>query len=100
MVRIAGRSLRHARRALLLSVALQSLFGVGPAAAQVPAGPIKLVVPFAPGGGQDSIARHLATELAARLGAPVVVDNKAGAGGIIAADAVAKAKPDGTTLLL
>lgn len=100
MDRIAGRSLRSTRRALLLSVALQALVGAGTAAAQAPGGPLKLVVPFAPGGGQDSIARYLATELTARLGTPVIVDNKAGAGGIIAADAVAKAKPDGTTVLL
>ena len=100
MVRLPGLSLRHARRALLLTFALQALLGTGPAAAQVPARAIKLVVPFAPGGGQDAIARYLATELAGRLGTSVIVENKAGAGGVLAADAVAKAPADGTVLLL
>jgi len=62
--------------------------------------PIKVVIPFAPGGAQDAIGRHLSVELSSRLGVPVIVENKAGAGGIIAADFVAKAPPDGTTLLL
>ena len=61
-------------------------------------GTIHLVVPFAPGGAQDVIGRYVATKLAVKLGTPVVVDNKAGAGGIIAADYVAKAAPDGNTL--
>lgn len=58
------------------------------------------MVPFAPGGAQDVIGRYLASQLGGRLGAPVVVENKAGAGGVIAADAVAKSPADGTTLLL
>jgi tripartite-type tricarboxylate transporter receptor subunit TctC len=91
---------RPARRALLLALAFTPLAGIAPAAAQVPSRPIKLVVPFAPGGGQDAIARYLATELAARLGTAVVVENKAGAGGVLAADAVAKGPADGTSLLL
>ena len=62
--------------------------------------PLHIVVPFAPGGAQDVIGRYLGTKLTARLGVPVIIDNKAGAGGVIAADAVAKAAPDGNTLLL
>jgi tripartite-type tricarboxylate transporter receptor subunit TctC len=73
------------------------------AGAQAPAAtgtPLHIVVPFAPGGAQDVIGRYLGTKLSARMGIPVVIDNKAGAGGVIAADAVAKAAADGNTLLL
>lgn len=59
-----------------------------------------LIVPFTPGSGPDAIARIIAPKLSARLGAPVVVDNKAGASGNIGTDFVAKARPDGSTLLL
>lgn len=65
-----------------------------------PTQPIKLIVPFTPGTGMDMIARIVAPKLAARLGQPVIVDNKAGASGNIGADAVAKAAPDGYTLMV
>lgn len=65
-----------------------------------PTKPIQLIVPFPPGGGSDTFGRPLAAKLTAQLGQQVVIDNRAGAGGTIGAAAVAKARPDGYTLLL
>ncbi len=64
-----------------------------------PTRPIRILVGFSPGGGTDTYARILAPRLAARVGQQVIIDNRAGAGGNIAAQAVAKAPPDGYTLL-
>ena len=65
-----------------------------------PSKPIRLVVPFQAGGATDVLARLLADKMAPKLGQPIVIDNKAGAAGIIGTDAVAKAAPDGHTLML
>lgn len=65
-----------------------------------PAKPIKLVVSYPPGGTLDAVARIIATPLAQRLGQPVIVDNRAGAGGAIGGDLVAKSAADGYTVLL
>jgi tripartite-type tricarboxylate transporter receptor subunit TctC len=89
------------RRTAILSIgaALGSIGGLA-SAQTYPAKPIKIVVGFAPGGSTDIVARLVAQELSTDLGRAVVVENKAGAGGRIAAEAVAAASPDGYTLLL
>jgi len=73
----------------------------GPALAQekYPSRPIRLVIPFAPGGGSDVTARLLGPRIADRLGQPLVIDNRPAASGVVGADIVAKAVPDGYTLL-
>ncbi|GAB3645282.1 Bug family tripartite tricarboxylate transporter substrate binding protein [Ramlibacter alkalitolerans] len=83
----------------LLLVAL-ALAGGGAFAQSYPNKPIRLVVPFPPGGSADVVARSVAQAMSQGLGQSVVVENKAGADGIIASEAVMKSPPDGYTLLL
>ena len=85
------------RRALL---ALAAGLGAGQALAQGTPAPIRILVGASPGGSTDTLARELAPEMGRLLGRTVIVENRAGAGGNLAADAVAKAAPDGLTLLL
>jgi tripartite-type tricarboxylate transporter receptor subunit TctC len=88
------------RRALLAGLSAVPLLGARRAAAQAwPSRPVRIVVGFPAGGGVDLTARPLAQRLSTRLGQPVVVENRGGAGGNIAMDLVAKAPADGYTLL-
>ncbi|HLK82782.1 MAG TPA: tripartite tricarboxylate transporter substrate binding protein [Xanthobacteraceae bacterium] len=88
--------LRSAARLVFAMLALMS-----PAAAQdYPTRPVRLVIPFPPGGSNDVVGRLVATHLAERLGKQVVVDNRAGAGGVIGTEVVAKSPADGYTLLV
>ncbi|WP_270934164.1 Bug family tripartite tricarboxylate transporter substrate binding protein [Falsiroseomonas oryzae] len=89
------------RRQALLLPSLLALPGLARAQGAVfPARPMRLVIPFTAGGSNDIVGRMIAEGMAARLGQPMVVENRGGAGGLIGNDAVAKAPPDGHTLLL
>jgi tripartite-type tricarboxylate transporter receptor subunit TctC len=83
-----------------LAAALAALLICAGAAAQVPGKPVRMIVPFPPGGGADGLARLMAPKLAGLWKEQVLVENRPGASGRIGADAVAQAAPDGTTLLM
>jgi tripartite-type tricarboxylate transporter receptor subunit TctC len=89
------------KRAQLLAFALLAALSLAVVAAEpYPTKPIRLIVPFAPGSATDSVARILAQELSQRLGQNVIVEDKPGANGQIAAVAVARSQPDGYTLFM
>lgn len=88
------------RRFATVAIAAAALWPAFAGAAEYPDKPIRMIVPYAAGGGVDNIARIVATALGARLKQPVIIDNKPGANANIGADAVAKAPADGYTLLM
>jgi tripartite-type tricarboxylate transporter receptor subunit TctC len=91
----------HSFRRLSLFVGLAAAFAAAGAAAETwPTKPIRLVVPFAPGGANDLMARTAAEGASKALGHPVVVDNKPGAGTVLGSEIVAKSAPDGYTFLV
>jgi tripartite-type tricarboxylate transporter receptor subunit TctC len=91
---------KHARIAGVLAAAVLAASGKAAMAEAWPSKTVSIIVPFATGGTTDAIARTLGQELQKSLGQPVIVENKPGAGATIGADYVAKARPDGYTVLL
>ena len=89
------------RLAMRAAIAIVTLAAAASAGAQAwPAKPIRLVLPVAPGGGADTIARLVSQKVGAAIGQQFVIDNRGGAGGNIAAEIVARAEPDGHTLVM
>ena len=99
-LRAQSRAILHPGKSLQ-ALAVAVLLGIsgGTAAQDYPNKPIRLVVPFPPGGGNDTVARTINIRLPGLLGQGVVIDYRPGAGGNIGAEIVAKAPPDGYTLL-
>src|SRR5262245_60188003 len=84
-----------------IMVALLLALGTATAAAQgYPARPVRLIIPFPPGGSNDIVGRMIGAQLTERLGQQVIADNRGGAGGVIGTEAAARAQPDGYTLLI
>lgn len=98
-MRLLGHSKGFLLRYQLLALA-SAVLHVSPALAQFPSKPIRVVVPFPAGSATDTLARILGTSVSGAIGQPLIVDNKSGADGAIAASEVAKATPDGYTLLV
>ena len=88
------------RRALLAAIPAAALLPAAARAQAWPSGPVRAIVPFAPGSATDTVGRLLAEGMRETLGQPVVVENRAGANGLIGAEAVARAAADGNTLLV
>ena len=91
---------QRASRAGWVPLLMAALVAAPAAGADYPAKPLRIIVPAAPGGGADFVARTLQAPLGAALGQPLVIENRAGASGTIGAESVARAAPDGYTLLM
>src|ERR1700712_453663 len=94
------RNIKPVSLLFALAALLPAVLSPGSALALYPDRIVRIVVPFAPGGGTDVIARTLAQEMAKDLGASIIIENKPGAGTIIGTQAVATSAPDGYTLLM
>src|SRR5215467_8966359 len=93
-------NLSLAAGAILALVSVTGAHGAQHAETGYPSRPIRLIVPQAPGGSNDIFARYIGNQLGERLGKQVVIDNRPGAEGMIGTDTVAKAAPDGYTMLM
>ena len=87
-------------RVLLCACFIAALFPLTTTAQSYPSKPVRLIVPFPPGGSNDVVGRMIAVQLSTRLDKPVIVENQGGAGGLIGTEMAARAQPDGYTLLL
>jgi tripartite-type tricarboxylate transporter receptor subunit TctC len=92
--------MRTMRLTLLTASALVLAFAAAAVAQEYPTKPVRLIIPFPPGGSNDVVGRMIATQLGERLGKQVVVDNRGGAGGVLGTEVAAGSAPDGYTLLV
>lgn len=99
MQQIISSLLSKSARAIVIVLGINAL-AANPAMAVFPEKPVRIVVPFAPGGGTDLVARTMGIVMAQDLGQPVIIENKPGGGTIIGTDAVAKSAPDGYTIVM
>jgi len=95
-----SKTLKSATLGLLLALLAAALYTTDAVAQAYPSKPVRMIIPFPPGGSNDVVGRMIAFQLSERLGRQVVVDNQGGAGGIIGTEAVARAPADGYMLLL
>lgn len=99
MQKIISSFLSKSARAIVIVLGINAL-AANPAMAVFPEKPVRIIVPFAPGGGTDLVARTMGIVMAQDLGQPVIIENKPGGGTIIGTDAAAKSAPDGYTIVM
>src|SRR5467141_816266 len=95
-----SQTLKSATLGLLLALLAATLYATNAAAQAYPSKPVRMIIPFPPGGSNDVVGRMIAFQPSERLAKQVVVDNQGGAGGIIGTETVARSAPDGYMLLL